>query len=115
MFYVYVTLGLALTVGAVILLPWWAALIYLTMALALMVVLPTLLGKILDPRNARHIRAYCADHGISDVEVRPFPNHYGVRFRYEGRKFYAKCTVARGHIKWKGQAPDEMVGPTIAA
>ena len=61
-------------------LPGWWKVVWVIACLALMVFLPSLLEKILDPINARLIRAYCAKAGATKVEVQPFPNHYGVHF-----------------------------------
>jgi hypothetical protein len=77
-------------------------------SLGLLAFLPALLTKVLDPLNAKRIQAHCAAVGVTDVEVQPFPNHYGVHFRKDDRKHYAKCTVAGGKIKWKGPSPAEV-------
>ena len=81
MFYVYLTAGFALFGVGLLLAPGWWKLAWAVGCLALMVFLPALLAKVLDPLNAKRIRAYCAAVGVTDVEVQPFPNHYGVRFR----------------------------------
>jgi hypothetical protein len=70
--------------------------------------LPTIFGWVLDPINARRIRAYCESAGCAIIEIQPFPNHYGVAFEKNGKKGYAKCRVSRGVIKWKGKAPEEL-------
>lgn len=73
----------------------------------LLAFLPTLLGWILDPWNTRRIKAYCETVGVTVLEIKPFPNHYGVSFEKNGKKEYAKCSVVGAKIKWKGKAPEE--------
>jgi hypothetical protein len=75
--------------------------------LAVIAFLPALLARILDPLNMRVIRARCTALGLSDVEIEPFPNHYGVHFSRDGRKHYAKCVVAGGQIRWLSNSPEE--------
>jgi len=76
--------------------------------LLLLVFLPTILARVLDPINARRIRAYCESVGCSVTEIKPFPNHYGVSFEKNGKKGYAKCRVSKGGIRWKGKSPQEF-------
>jgi hypothetical protein len=76
--------------------------------LVFLAALPALLSKFLDPLNAKRIRAYCSDVGVTEVQIRPFPNHYGVRFTKNGRKHYARCVVTMGAIRWKGLSPAEV-------
>ena len=105
MFYVYLIAGFVVFGVGLILVPGLWKLAWVAVCLVLMAFLPATLARILDPLNAKRIRAYCAKVGVTDVEVQPFPNHYGVRFRKNDQKHYAKCTVARGRIKWKGPSP----------
>ena len=108
MFYVYLIIGFAIFgVGLVLMSGWWR-LAWIAACLATAMVLPLILGAILDPLNARRIKSYCAGAGATDVEVEPFPNHYGVHFRKNERKHYAKCRVVRGKIEWKGTSPAEI-------
>jgi hypothetical protein len=108
MFYFYLVAGFAVFGAGVFILPGWWKAPWIAACLAFMVFLPAVLAKFLDPLNANRIRAYCDSIGVTDVEVKPFPNHYGVHFRKNERKHYAKCTVARGKIKWKGPSPAEV-------
>jgi hypothetical protein len=108
MFYAYVVAGFVIFGTGLVLIPGWWKLAWIAACLALLAVLPALLAKMLDPLNARRIRRICAEAGATDVEVEPFPNHYGVHFMKNERKHYAKCTVARGEIKWKGVSPAEV-------
>jgi hypothetical protein len=107
-FYVYLIAGFMVFGIGLILTPGWWKLGWVAVCLALMLFLPAILAKVLDPLNAKRICAYCAEVGVTDVEVTPFPNHYGVHFRKNDRKHYAKCTVRRGYIKWKGPSPAEV-------
>ena len=107
MFYVYLIVGFAVFGAGLFLAPGWWKVAWIAACLVLMAFLPAVLAKILDPLNTRRIRAYCAEVGVTDVEIQPFPNHYGVRFRKKDSEHYAKCTVVRGKIKWKGTSPAE--------
>ena len=108
MFYAYLIAGLIVFGAGLFLAAGWWKLGWVAACLALMALLPLLLAKVLDPINANRIRTYCAEVGVTEVDVEPFPNHYGVHFRKNDRKHYAKCTVARGEIKWKGPSPAEV-------
>jgi len=108
MFYVYLIAGFVAFGVGLFLTPGWWKLAWVAVCLAFMAFSPAILARVLDPLNARRIRAYCAEVGVTDVEVQPFPNHYGVHFRKNEKKHYAKCTLARGQIKWKGPSPAEV-------
>jgi hypothetical protein len=108
MFYLYGVAGFAVFGAGLIIAPGLWKVAWVAAFIALLAFLPTLLAKILDPLNARRIRAYCVEVGVTNVEIQPFPNHYGVHFTKDDRKHYAKCTVARGRIKWKGPSPVEV-------
>jgi len=82
-----------------------AATIAAVLALAF---LPSILSRVLDPANMKLIRAHCEALGLSDIDVQAWPNHYGVSFRKNGKKHYARCRVAGGMIKWKGNAPEQF-------
>jgi len=75
--------------------------------LLLLAFLPNILTRVMDPGNMRVIRAHCDAVGLSDVEIKRWPNHYGVSFRKNGKRHYAKCRVAGGTIKWKGKSPEQ--------
>ena len=108
MFYVYFIIGFVIFGAGMFLVPGYWKLAWVAACLGLAMFLPSILAASLDPMNSRRIRSYCANVGATDVEVQPFPNHYGVHFRKNDRKHYAKCTVARGKIVWKGQSPAEV-------
>lgn len=108
MFYAYLVAGFLVFVAGLLAIPGWWKLAWVAACLALLAFVPSLLAKVLDPLNARRIRAHCAEAGATDVDVEPFPNHYGVHFVKNERKHYAKCTVAGGKIKWKGSSPAEV-------
>lgn len=78
------------------------------MVLLILAFLPTILTRVLDPRNMKVIRAHCEAAGLTDVEIKPLPNHYGVSFRKNGKRHYAKCRVTGGVVKWKGKAPEQI-------
>lgn len=49
------------------------------------ILLPALIVAIGDHVTVRRLRAYCAEHGCTDVTVRLSKNHYVVSFRRAGR------------------------------
>ena len=108
MFYVYLILGSGIFIVGFILTPGWWRLAWVAGSLVVAMLLPSILGAILDPLNAKRIRAYCKGIGLTDVEVKPFPAHYGVHFKKDDREHYAKCEVVRGKIQWKGPSPSEI-------
>jgi hypothetical protein len=108
MFYVYVIIGFGIFVAGLILTTGWWKLVWVIGSVVVVMFLPSMLAVVLDPLNTKRIHSYCADIGVTHVEVKPFPNHYGVHFKKNGRKYYAKCEVVRGKIKWKGSSPAEI-------
>ena len=77
----------------------------------LMVILaavPSLLARVLDPINIKHIKTFCTEAGCTDIEVKAWPNHYGVTFRKNGTRHYVKCNVVGRTIKWKDLDPGEV-------
>ena len=109
MFYFYLVAGFAIFGAGLLLVPGWWKLAWVAACLVLAMFLPLILGALLDPLNAKRIRSHCTEVGATDVEVQPFPNHYGVHFTKNDRKHYAKCTVVRGKITWKGPSPGEIL------
>ena len=87
----------------------WTTIIYIYAAVVILGVLlaPLYGAKVIDPRNMRKIRKYCEDCGLTDISIKPYPNHYGVRFKKDGNKKYCKCFVVKGEIQWKGSSPEE--------
>ena len=75
--------------------------------MAALAFLPAVLGRILDPINIRRVKAHCEAAGCSGIEIKAWPNHYGVSFQKNGAKHYAKCRVVGRSIKWKGKSPHE--------
>jgi hypothetical protein len=67
--------------------------------------LPALLSSVLDPLNTRRIRKLCAEQGVEVIEIKPWPNHYGVRYLSGGKSVYAKCVVTPRRIRWLTNAP----------
>ena len=108
MFYVYVAIGAAIFGAGLILAPGLWKVAWAIACLGILMFLPTVLAAVLDPLNTRRIRTYCASVGATDIEIEPFPNHYGVHFRKHDRKHYARCTVVRGRIAWKGPSPADI-------
>ena len=107
MFYVYLVIGFVIFGAGLIVTPGWWKLAWVAATFLAMMFLPLLLGKVLDPLNTKRIRSYCKHAGFTDVEIQPFPNHYGVHFRQNNKKHYAKCKVVRGNVEWKGTLPGE--------
>ena len=83
-------------------------LIIVAVLFVIVMFLPLILAKVLDPLNVWRIRSRCQELGVSDVEIQVWPNHYGVTFQKDGQKHYAKCIVKGRTIKWKGKSPDEF-------
>ena len=108
MFYAYVIFGFAVFGAGLIVVRGWWKLAWVAACFLMVVFLPLILGALLDPLNAKRIRSYCAGVGATNVEVQPFPNHYGVHFQKNDRKHYAKCKVVRGKLNWTGPSPGEM-------
>jgi len=107
-FYKYLIFGFVIFGVGLILIPGWWRVAWIGACLVAMMFMPLILSTILDPLNAKRIRSYCVGAGVTDVEVKPYPNHYGVHFKKNGQKHYAKCKVERGKIKWKGFSPEEI-------
>jgi ABC-type bacteriocin/lantibiotic exporter with double-glycine peptidase domain len=104
-FYVYLILGfLVFGVGLVITPGSWK-LAWIAVAFSILAFLPLLLSKLFDPLNAKRIRSNCERAGVTDIEIQAFPNHYGVHFKKNDKKHYAKCKIVRGSIEWKGVSP----------
>lgn len=113
MFHVYLVLGFAIFGGGMFLIPGLWKIAWLLGCVAVVVFLPQILSAVLDPVNERHIRDYCNEVGVTDVKVKPFPNHYGVEYWKGGRKCYSKCKVVGGKIHWKGSSPSDVEEPVI--
>lgn len=77
-------------------------------ALVFLVFFPAILSKVLDPINVRTIRKRLHQLGITDVEVKAWPNHYGVTCVKNGQKHYLKCVVTGRKVEWKGTEPEKL-------
>lgn len=98
MFYVYLALGFATFGAGMFFSPGWYKLVWVATCLAFATALPVILEKVRDPLNIRRIKRHLAAKGASNIEVRPFPNHYGARYMLEGSLHYARCNVKRGQV-----------------
>jgi hypothetical protein len=69
--------------------------------------LPKIIAAISDPPRMRHIRRHFESAGCSNIEIKPWPNHYGVHYIKDGARQYAKCRVdmKAGKIIWVGKSP----------
>lgn len=95
----------------------WAilkVLIGLALVFVLMGAFPWLLSLVWDTRNKRIIHAHCQALGFTDVEIKLWPNHYGVTFKREGQSHYAKCKVKRRQVQWLGKTPVFLRDPRPA-
>jgi hypothetical protein len=108
MFYTYLVVGFAILLAGLFLVPGWWKLAWVVGSIAFVAYLPMLLEKALDPINSNRIREYCSKVGATNVEIRAFPNHYGVHFQKSDKRHYAKCIVTRGQIKWNGLSPEDV-------
>ena len=98
MFYAYLALGFGIFGAGMYLVPGWFKVLWAAGCLALAVALPAILERVLDPLNIRRITRHLAGTGASDIQVQPFPNHYGAHYIRDGVKHYAKCSVKRGKV-----------------
>ena len=75
--------------------------------------LPKLLGYMLDPPRIKRIREYFESAGCTILEIKPWSNHYGVRYIKDGEQLYAKCRVNMGKhtIEWVGKRPSWVTSP----
>jgi hypothetical protein len=69
--------------------------------------LPKIIALLSDPPRIKRIRQFFEAAGCTEIEIKPWPNHYGVRYIKDGLKQYAKCRVnmKAGTIEWIGGAP----------
>ena len=104
------------TAFAALAVPQWAVpLCGLGAFIVLYLLLPAI-GLLINPINSQAIRKHLEELGATDISVRPYRNHYGVRFTANGKSHYAKClAISRGTFKWKGQSPAEMLGGSRVA
>lgn len=76
--------------------------------MAVLAMVPFALGRVLDPLNMWRIRMRCEAAGFTVVEIKAWPNHYGVSYQKEGKQHYAKCRVVGRNIKWQGKIPEGL-------
>jgi hypothetical protein len=97
-FYVYLALGFVVFGAGLFLVPGWFKILWAAGCLAFAATLPLILEKLLDPLNIRRITRHLSINGATDIEVKPFSNHYGARYIRDGAQHYAKCNVKRGKV-----------------
>jgi hypothetical protein len=67
-------------------------------------------GKIYDRLAVVKARQYCKDNNLEFVEVKVFPNNYGLYFKSNGKSFYAGFDFERNRtITWKKGTPLDNV------
>ena len=70
--------------------------------------LPSGLALVVDKISASRIRRACEESGCMVVEIKPHPNHYGVKVTKDGVRHYLKAVGSFGKIRWKGSDPSEL-------
>ena len=105
MFYVYLALGFGVFGAGMFLVPGWFKVLWVVGWIAFAAALPAILARVLDPLNIRRISRHLAATGATDIEVQPFPNHYGAHFSRDGVKHYAKCRVKLGKVSVAEREP----------
>ena len=75
--------------------------------MAFLAFLPFLLSLVLDPFNISKVKSYCETVGYTDIEIKVWPNHYGVKFKNNGKKHYVKCRVIGLKIKRVGKSAEK--------
>lgn len=70
--------------------------------------LPKILSRISDPPRMKLIENYLAEHGCTEIEIKPYSAHYGVRYKRNGIKYYSKClaNLETKELEWVGKSPD---------
>ncbi|WP_417445544.1 hypothetical protein [Kangiella sp.] len=70
--------------------------------------LPKILSRISDPPRMKFIEEYFVEHGCTEIEIKPYSAHYGVRYRRNGTKYYSKClaNLKSNELEWVGKPPD---------
>jgi hypothetical protein len=70
--------------------------------------LPSGLAFLVDKIAAAFIRRACEAAGCVVLEIKPWPNHYGVKVTKDGVKHYLKAVGSFGKIQWKGAGPSDL-------
>ena len=73
--------------------------------MVVLMLVPTVLARVLDPIHTKRIKSFCKAGGCMAVEVKAWPNHYGVTFQKGSQQHHAKCRVVGLSIKWQGKDP----------
>ena len=69
-----------------------------------------IMTKIGDRRSTRAAKRYCIDNDIEFIDVKVFPNHYGLYFKKNNKKFYTSFDFNYdGTITWIKGTPNEIV------
>ena len=59
---------------------------------------------------------YCQENDLEFIEAKAFPNHYGLYFKKEGKRFYASYNFeANRSITWKKGNPLEIAAKKLNA
>jgi uncharacterized membrane protein YdfJ with MMPL/SSD domain len=77
--------------------------------MAFLTFLPSLLSLVLDPLNISRVKSHCEKLGCTNIEIKAWPNHYGVKFKINDIKHSTKCRVIGLKIKWVGKSPEEII------
>lgn len=68
------------------------------------------MNKLWDIWANKSAEKYCIKNDLEFIEVRPFPNHYGLYFRKGKRKYYVGFDFERNRtIQWKKLSPLEKI------
>ena len=55
-------------------------------------------------------KKYCIKNDLEFIEVKPFPNHYGLYFKKNEKKYYAGFDYEMDRtIHWKKKSPLEII------
>ena len=79
--------------------------------IALLIFLASLLFEIIhDFRAKRAARAYCDENEIKVIELKAYKNAYGVYFKCDGKRNYARFTYyGKRKLKWAKESPLEVI------
>jgi hypothetical protein len=67
-------------------------------------------GKLYDRWAVKSAKKYCIDNNLGFVEVKAFPNHYGLYFKKNNNSFYAPFEFERNRtITWKKGTPQNRI------
>lgn len=67
-------------------------------------------GKLYDKWALKAAEKYCYENELEFIEAKLFPNHYGLYFKKNGKKFYASYDFKRDRtITWKKETPLDKI------